>query len=193
MTRWLPLGLVFLLAGCGSSPPTQFYTLDPIAPPRAARATTGMPVQIVAVHIPAALDRQEMVRESAPHHLEVSDKNRWGGSLDTMIRRVLTQDLAQRLPSDDVVLPQEPAPRRHAALVIDILQFDRDASGNVIFDGSWSLTDAGADEASLNRHLRLSVPSSSQSYGDQAAAMSRILGELADNIAGGLGAAHAAR
>ena len=193
MRRWLIPGLIVLLAGCGSSPPTQFYTLDPVAPQTAARAAVSMPVQVVAVHIPADLDRQEMVRERAPHQLEVSDKNRWGGALDTMIQRVLTQDLARRLPPDDVVLPEEPAPPHHAAIVVDILQFDRDSSGNVIFDGSWSLTDASGDKPLLNRHVRLNAPSSSQSYGDQAAAMSRVLGELADGIAGGLGAAHAVR
>jgi uncharacterized lipoprotein YmbA len=63
-----------------------------------------------------------------------------------MIQRVLTQDLAQRLPSNGIVLPQEPAPSRHDAIVVDILQFDEDAGGRVIFDGSWSLTASDADK-----------------------------------------------
>ena len=184
--RWLALTLAMLLAGCGSSPKTQFYTLDPVPPQGASRAAAAVPVQVAAVHIPPALDRQEMVRETAPHQLDVSDQNRWGGALDASIQRVLTQDLAQRLPPSGVVLPQEPAPQRHDAIVVDILQFDEDASGQVIFDGSWSLTASGADTPLTRRHLRLSARAGSNSYSDQVAAMSHVLGALSDNIAGEL-------
>jgi uncharacterized lipoprotein YmbA len=152
-------------------------------------------VQIASVHIPPALDRQEMVRETAPHQLDVSDQNRWGGALDNMIQRVLTQDMAQRLPANEVVLPQEPAPPRHNAIVVDILQFDEDAGGTVVFDGSWSLTASDSDKPLTSRHLRLTARAASNSYSDQVAAMSRVLGELSDNIARDLATtpAHVAR
>jgi len=187
--RWLALALALLLSACGSSPKTQFYTLDAVPPQAATQAAGSNPVQIAAVHIPPTLDRQEMVRETAPHQLDVSDQNRWGGSLDSLIQRVLTQDLTQRLPAGSVVLPQEPAPPRHGAIVIDILQFDEDASGQVTFDGSWSLTGSDAEKPLASRHLRLSAHATSNSYSDQVAAMSRVLGELSDNIAGELAVA----
>ena len=187
--RWLTLGFVVLLAACGSSPKTQFYTLDPVPPQGAMPAAPSIPVQVASVHIPPALDRQEMVRESAPHQLDISDQNRWGGSLDNMVQRVLTQDLAQRLSPSSVVLPQEPAPAPHDAIVVDILQFDQDASGQVIFDGSWSLTASDSDKPLTSRHVRLSARAVSNSYSDQVAAMSDVLGELSDNIAGDLATA----
>lgn len=195
MRRWLALGVAMLISACGSSPKTQFYTLDPVPPQAPMQAAASIPVQVAAVHIPPALDRQEIVRETAPHQLDVSDQNRWGGPLDNVIQRVLTQDLSQRLPPSGVVLPQEPAPPRHDAIVVDILQFDEDASGQVVFDGSWSLTASDSDKPLVNRHLRLSARAGSNSYGDQVAAMSQVLGELSDNIAGEVGAtpAHAAR
>lgn len=181
--RWLTLGFVVLLAACGSSPKTQFYTLDPVPPQGAMPAAPSIPVQVASVHIPPALDRQEMVRESAPHQLDISDQNRWGGSLDNMVQRVLTQDLAQRLSPSSVVLPQEPAPAPHDAIVVDILQFDQDASGQVIFDGSWSLTASDSDKPLTSRHVRLSARAGSNSYSDQVAVMSKLIGELSDNIA----------
>jgi uncharacterized lipoprotein YmbA len=195
MMRSLALGFVALLAACGSSPKTQFYTLDPVAPQAAAQASPPVPVQVASVHIPPALDRQEMVRESAPHRLDVSDQNRWGGSLDNMVQRVLTQDLAQRLPPSSVVLPQEPAPAHHDAIVVDILQFDEDAGGTVIFDGSWSLTARDSDKPLSSRHVHLSAQAASNSYSDQVAAMSNVIGALSDNIARDLASApaHAAR
>jgi len=189
MMRWLALGVVALLSACGSSPKIQFYTLDPVSPQVPIHAAASIPVQVAAVHIPPTLDRQEIVRESAPHQLDVSDQNRWGGSLDNVIQRVLTQDLTQRLPPNSVVLPQEPAPPRHNAIVVDILQFDEDASGRVIFDGSWSLTASDSDKPLASHHLRLSARAGSNSYSDQVAAMSHVLGELSDNIAGELATA----
>ncbi|HEX4192964.1 MAG TPA: PqiC family protein [Stellaceae bacterium] len=200
MTRWPVLGFAVLLAACGSSPKTQFYTLDPVSPLAATQAVptpvaTSVPVQVASVHIPPALDRQEIVRETAPHQLDISDQNRWGGSLDNMVQRVLTQDLAQRLPPSGVVLPQEPAPARHDAIVVDILQFDEDAGGAVVFDGSWSLTASDSDKPLSSRHVRLSAHAASSSYSDQVAAMSKIVGELSDNIARDLASApvHVAR
>lgn len=186
MMRWLALGLALLLAACGSSPKTQFYTLDPVSPQAQTQAAASVPVQVAAVRIPPSLDRQEMVRETASHQLDVSDQNRWGGSLDNMVQRVLTQDLAQRLPPSSIVLPQEPAPARHDSIVVDILQFDEDAGGQVVFDGSWSLTGSDSDKPLTSRHLRLSARAGSNSYADQVAAMSHVLGELSDNIAGEL-------
>jgi uncharacterized protein len=188
-TRWLVLALSMVLAACGSSPKTQFYTLDAVTPQGPVKAAAAIPVQVAAVHIPPALDRQEMVRETAPHQLDISDQNRWGGSLDTMIQGVLTQNLAQRLPPSSIVLPQEPAPQRHDAIVVDILQFDEDGSGQVIFDGSWSLTASDADKPLTSRHLRLTARAGSNSYSEQVAAMSRVLGELSDSIAGELAVA----
>ena len=174
--------LVALLAACGSSPPTHYYTLDPVSGAAAPGTIAGAPVQIVAVHIPPTLDRQEMVRETAANALDISDQNRWGAPFGEMARRVLTQDLAARLPKGAVILPQQPAPPNTRKVVVDILQFERRASGDVVFDGSWSLLRAGADTPLTTRHVHLSE-SAGAGYAAQAQAMSRILGRIADQIA----------
>lgn len=177
---------LLLLAGCGSSPPTQHYTLDPVAPRQPATTVSGVPVKVSAVHIPPSLDRQEMVREGADHKVEVSDQNRWSAPLDQMIQGVLTQDLSRRLPPGMVVLPQEPAPGDVREIVLDILKFAQ-TGNSVVFDGSWSLLRAGSDKAELNRHLSLNENAgSSGTYADQAGAMSRIVGQISDQIAAAL-------
>lgn len=193
MTFLAALGLLPLLSGCATSPPVNFFTLDTVEAQQQPSQASGAPVQIASVHIPPALDRQEMVRESAPNELEMSDRNRWGAPLGQMIRRVLTQDLAKRLPSGRVVLPQEPPPSETNDIVVDILQFDSDASGKVVFDGSWSLLEAGSGTALLDRQVHLTERAAPKDYGSQAKAMSRILGRLADDIAAALAAQGAAK
>ena len=177
---FMALGLALTLAGCGSSPPTRYYTLDAV--PATARPAAGPPLQVVAVHIPPALDRQEMVRETAANQVEVSDQNRWSAPFDQMAQRVLTQDLAARLPKGAVILPEQPAPPNARKIVVDILQFERQASGDVTFDGSWSLLSAGAATPIASRHVHLQQAAGAD-YTAQAQAMSRILGTIADQIA----------
>ena len=185
MRRTAALVLLATVAACGSSPAAQFFTLDAVRPVSASAGNTGVPLKLVAVHIPALLDRQEMVREGAGGTLSVNDEHRWGAPFDDMVRRVLTQDLAARLPKDMVVFPEQPAPDSTNALVVDILEFQGDTFGAVTFDGSWSILRKGSDNAVVSHQVHLRDAGTGSSYKGEVAAMSRILGLLADQIAAG--------
>lgn len=177
--------LAALLAGCASSPPSRFYALNAVVPtaPSQPAAPLQSPVRVAAVHIPPVLDRTEIVRRGPGNELEISGLNRWGAPLDEMIQRVLTQDLLERLPPGRVVLPSGPAPAQTGRIVLDILQLQSDAAGAVDFEGSWSLLEPGSSSPSLIRDIHYSETARPGDYGDQAAAMSRMLGRLADDIA----------
>lgn len=178
--------LISALAGCASSPRAQFLTLTAVDPNGAAASAVKIPVQVAAVHVPAALDRREMVSRSADDTVQISDTHRWAAPLGQMARRTLTQDLSRRLLQGSVILPQQPAPKNAYRVVVDILQFDRNAAGKVVFDGSWSLLRGESDHPVLSRHLHLSEQADSNDYGGQARAMSDILGSVADAIAVGV-------
>jgi len=177
------LVLALLLASCASSPRSRFYTLDPV-PPRVQRPAPGLMLQVAAVHIPEVLQRQEMVRESAPETLHLSDRNRWGAPLAGMIQRVLEQDLAARLPASTMLSPGSLPPAGTQVLVIDVLRFDAGPSGNVRFEGSWAQFAPGSGKPLLMQRVQLAAQAHpvGGSRG-QAAAMSRLLGRLADRIA----------
>ena len=203
-TRWWPvLMLGALLASCASSPPTQFYTLEPVQPcqpsgagsaganacgpvsirERTLHASTG-PIQVAPVHIPAVLERQEIVTERGPNELILSNRHRWGAPLAEMTRRTLTQDLLQRMQANEVVLPEQPAPPNTREIVVDILRLQYDAAGRVLLQGSWSVLPSGSDTPSLMRNFSLAGQAGATSYAEQVQAMSRLLGQLADDIAG---------
>jgi uncharacterized lipoprotein YmbA len=180
------------LVACGTSPPVQYFVLDSVHPVAPVVDGVEVPVRVSVVRIPPDLDRQEMVRESAATELTVSDQHRWGAPLGEMTARVLSQDLAQRLSPGMVVFPQEPAPPRVNNLVINVFQFDRDPSGAVTFDGSWSLVPDTADAPLVRRHVHLRLVTPSGSYGEQVRAMSHILAVLSDSIVANLPSATAA-
>lgn len=187
-SRLLAVLLTLTLAACASSPQTRFFALDPVAPGAAPAADSGAvrtPVKVDAVHIPPALDRDSIVRGESDNQLEISSQDRWAGDLGEMIRRVLTQDLAQRLPSGMVIAPESPAPPSARGVVVDILTFQPQA-GDVVLDADWTLLQGTQSNAVLRRsvHLRTAAGASAQS---QAAAMSTLLGQLADDIAAKMG------
>lgn len=179
----LAAGVTILAAACASSPPTRFYTLEPIPPAHRSTGSIRGPVKIAVVHVPPLLDREQIVSEGRPGELIVSDTNRWGAPLADMTRAVLTQDLLLRLPEGSVILPQQPAPPQTNTITVDILRLQAQASGEVRLEGGWSLIPPGAEAPSLDAGIHLSQPAAAADYAQQANAMSLALGRLADDIA----------
>jgi uncharacterized protein len=186
----LPVLAVLTLTGCASSPPTRFFALDPVSPGAGAAAgESGTPLKVDAVHIPPALDRDSMVRGESDNQLQISSQDRWAGDLGEMIGRVLTQDLAQRLPSGMVVAPASPAPADARGLVIDIMTF-QPQGGEVVLDADWTLLQGTQANPVQRRSVHLTQSAAPSAQGE-AEAMSALVGQLADDIAGQIGGAHA--
>ena len=184
MSRYLHLAgaLAALgLAGCGSSPPTSYYTLAPVPPSGEAAATSGAPIRVDAVTIPAELDRLQLVRRADETRLDVAPFDRWAAPLDEQIRRVLSEDLTARLPGR-VIGPAAPSvPAGTRLVAVDIDRFDADEGGHVVLSADWSLV---ADNKALQRHAeRVEVATGGTQPADAPPAMSRAIGLLADRIA----------
>lgn len=175
--------LAIMLAACATSPPVMFYTLEPVHSGASRTEHEGAPVQVAAVHLPRALDRREMVRQSAPNRMTISSENRWGAPLTEVTREVLTQNLSARLAPNRMVFPETPPPPGTLGIVLDVARFARDTSGVVIFDGSWSLYPSGSDQRMAHEEFKLTEVTASGDYAEQARAMSTVLGRLADQIA----------
>jgi uncharacterized protein len=182
--------IALALAACASSPPTQFYSLSAVPGQSAASPPQGGPLQVAAVHIPPILDRREIVREGAGDRLIVNGEQRWGAPFDEMVQHVLTQDLVERLPAGAVVLPGGPTPKGTGDIVVDLLQFQSDASGTVVLQGSWSLLPGGQSNPTVTRSFRYQESANAKDAGDLAGAMSRLLGRVADDIAHEVATSH---
>ncbi len=182
MRGMIALAALLLLAGCGSSPKTHFYTLDVVRGTGGQQAALAGPIQIAAVHIPAALDRRQMVRRTGTNAVDISDRDRWSAPLGRMARNVLSQDLAARLPKGAVVLPDAPAPAATRQIVVTIAAFGPLADGTVRLRAEWALLDGSPAKPVLRRNVDLQV-SSGRGGAAVASAMSRLLGQLADRMA----------
>lgn len=186
---WAAAACAGTLAACASIP-TRFYTLDPVAPAAAGSFGRVLPVRVDAVHLPPGLNRPEIVEQTAANRVTVHDFALWSAPLGEQARRVLTQDLAARLPAGAVTFPDAPKPPTGRGLVVDVLAISH-ADGQAVMDASWTLTvggrtSAGAPLAYTGRTLRLTAPASGGGAEAVAPETSALMGRLADAIAADL-------
>jgi uncharacterized lipoprotein YmbA len=177
------------LTACAHSAPTRFFTLGPSPPERpvAAGSAVAVPVQLLAVHIPAALDRPQVVTQPGANRLDVHDLDQWASPLGEMMRQTLAQDLLSRLPEGAFVLPDAPRAARVRGLVVDVLALEAAPDGRVTLQASWTLMAPGAPQPALVRDVQLTADAEPGPDG-AAAGFSRLLGQLADQISAAVAA-----
>jgi uncharacterized protein len=144
-------------------------------------------VQLRRPGLPGYLDRPQIVRHEQPGKLEFSGADRWGAPLDGMVGSILTQNLAQRLPSASVYGESGAISSSPDALVeVDIQRFELTEHGSVELIAQvavhWPKTEA---PARLERYT-LSRSPSERSTTRLVTEMSGLLAELANAIASSL-------
>ncbi len=173
-----------LLAACASAP-TRFFTLDPVAPAQASTAAyPGPPVKVLAVNIPPALDREELVSETAPGEVKVHDLEHWEAPLGLTARQVLVQDLAGRLPAGAVLGPTSPGGDGVATLSVDIVSFQAGPQGAQM-QASWNVALPGFAGPQVVRSPLMTLQGAgvSPDGAGTAQAFSALLGQVSDQIA----------
>ena len=171
------------VSGCSHSPPMRYVTLSAVTAPTPPARVQINPVQLTAVHIPAELDRPEVVTQVAANRLSVDEGTRWGAPLAQMMRRTLAEDLLARLPEGAFVLPESPAPADTHALVVTVLDLQADPDKMLTLQAAWTLSSGHPARVMLTQQATLYAPMTKHDAASQAASLSRILGQLADRIA----------
>jgi uncharacterized protein len=170
------------LAGCASPSPV-LYTLAP-APGRAQPYGPKL-VSVREVSLARYLERSQIVRSSEGYQLAVEANNWWGEPLGAMIGRVLEEELSQRLPGTTVIgdtgaIGGDP----DAVVETNILRFDADRAGTVVLRAQVAVTFPKSRRTPRMRSVRLTAPPATADIRGEVAAMSVVLGQLADTIAG---------
>jgi uncharacterized lipoprotein YmbA len=180
------VGLVLLLAGCGSSPPSKFFVLtaDPV-PPRGGAVATNT-VALGRVTLPGALDRPQIARRRGANEIVFSEEERWAGPLDDMMRRVLADDLAARLPAGVMLVESSAKPAPGVTIALDVSRFDPDESGSVTLTARWEALGPNGAPLGAPRESTIVEPGSGSGAVAVAATMSRAVAALAARIATGL-------
>jgi uncharacterized lipoprotein YmbA len=157
-------------------------TLPPL-PLSASRgaALVGGPIRIAAVRIPRQFDRLEVVTDNASAEISVDGVHRWSAPLGDLARAALTEDLIRRAPAL-TLLPDGAAETPGARyVVVDILSL-RHAHGVYAMTATLCVSPVDPKATALVRTISFSTPSPGSDAGAEAAALSRLLADVAGEL-----------
>jgi uncharacterized lipoprotein YmbA len=169
------------VAACSSPEPT-YYTLQPTEGTTLPGGRARL-IEVVRPGLAGYLDRSDIVLKQADYQLSVNSQVRWGEPLGDMIGRVLAQDLTQRLPgssvySNDGAIASDPSVR----VEINVQRFDAEADGSVKLVADVAV-ERGLSHTPFASHAVTLQTAGGAGAGGLVAAMSVLLGELADQVA----------
>jgi uncharacterized lipoprotein YmbA len=174
-----------LVAGCATTAQSRFYSLNAASPP--PTAASGLSLALGPIDLPEYLDRPQIVTRNGGNRLTVDEFNRWGGSLEEEIGRVLALYLGRRLGAQHVYsYPSRVAADTDYRIALDIRGFDGALGGEVGLDVAWSLIDDRGPAVLQTRQTSYRSVAQGPGYDAYAAALSDTLMQLGDDLASAL-------
>jgi uncharacterized protein len=186
----LTLGL--LLAGCGSSPPNNFYVLSAHEFPAPSGTTPAL--GIGPINIPEYLGRQNMVYNRIDNTLQIASLDMWAEPLGAGIQRVLVLNLTGLLNTQDVsTFPWRPERAPEFGVEVNLLQLDANKHG-ALLTAEWLVYRPGSATVANRRisRLQLPLPPGAPEPQQVAAAYSTLLFQLSEIIAAAITSERAA-
>ena len=187
---FLGIGLL-AWSGCAGSRPAKFYTLNPLGAngeiPKVAPAERGIAVAVGPVAIPDYLDRPQILTRSGPRELKLAEFDRWAGSFEQDVSRVLTENLSALLAPDNVIVLRwggdaYPYPATFR-VGVDVTRFEGTIGGSVILAARWSVSREEDRKILFVHESIIKEPVEGQDYDALVEAMSRALAGLSREIA----------
>jgi len=170
-----------LAAACGASAPARFYTIEPKAEAGGGPAVS-YGVAVMQVSVPAVVDRPQFVLQVAPNRVEIDEFNRWAAPLGDNIADALVANLATILQTPNVATAAQASFAPDFRLTVNVQQFESVPGESVTLEASWSVT-AAADRKARSGRTTVREPVDGPSYEALAAAHSRALARLSEDIA----------
>ncbi len=177
------LVLCLSLAGCGGG--TNHYVL---APSGKAPARGGPGIGIGPVTVADYLsERPYLVFQSTPTKMEVSDEHQWAGDLASNFSRTLGTDLGYRLGTGNIQqYPWTKESELRYQITVDVNQFHGTADGEAILEASWRAYSLPDGRLITSKTSTLQEPLTEDGFEKLAEAQSRLVDQLAVDIAGAL-------
>ena len=186
--------LAFLvLAGCGTSPKSTFYTLSSGAAPERAPAIAPLGVAIGPVTVPDIVDRPQLVLRAAGNQVTINDYVRWAAPLKDEIPRVIADNLTQLLNGARVsTYPQGGSVDTDYVLTLGVQRFDSALGDAATVEVLWTVRPPKGGAPKTGRSV-VREPAQGKDYDALVAAHSRALAAVSRDIAEAIRAARAAQ
>ena len=177
---------IFLLTACGTTTPTQFYLLNPMADAghgSPAAGQKGVSIALVPVALPEHLNRPQIVTRQNGHQVRVDEFHRWAEPLKVHVTEILAENLSMLLNTEGVsIIGRYKQTDVDFHLSIKIIRFDGWLGKEATLVCRWYL--GKRDEPAGVHPERFSVtrPVEGNDYPDLVATLSQILADLSREI-----------
>ncbi len=173
-----------LLCACASSRPDYFYVLSSLpAGPPATRSAPTTPVTL-RVQLPAWVDRNEMVLDTAAQRVTIYEHERWAAPLAELVTQTLGRDLEIRRPDWLVAGPDVArSPGTALVIVVNVINLTLRPGDQASILAQWRIVNATASGVSAEGVSGEAGFSAALAPGDYAAvahALSEDIAALAD-------------
>jgi uncharacterized lipoprotein YmbA len=182
----LPLVASLLGLGACASTPSRFYILNTLPASETVPATAaeqGPVIGVGPITLPKYLERPQLVTRVGRNQLALGEFDRWAEPLQDNISRVLAENLARLIPTDQVLLQAWPrsAPLDYQ-VTVEVRQFDSWWGGESTLLARWSILDQ-AERELFNRMVHLHTPTGGRDYEAMVVAMNQMIETLSRDIA----------
>ena len=171
--------LVIFVAGCASKP-SRFYTLS--AAPSPPATPSDLSVTVGPVSVPAAVDRAQIVVTIGPNQVRLDEFNRWDAPLQSAIARVVVENLVAFLGTPRVGLSPQALTTPDYRVAIEVQRFESALGEAATLGAVWTVSRTKDGLARTGR-TTAREPTTEKSYDALAAAYSRALARLSQDIA----------
>jgi uncharacterized lipoprotein YmbA len=168
------------LAGCGTSNPSHFYTMEPTAQSQ-ENANENIAIVVGPVTIPASVDRPQFVVQLAPNQLGIDEFHRWIAPLDDNIARVVARNIAVLLGSHQVARAPYAKYDPSYRVSIDVQRFEMVPDESTLLEALWTVRKTANGQVHAGHTLARETVKS-KDYDALAAALSRALEQLSRDI-----------
>jgi len=182
------LGILLILTGCASTAPTKFYRLTSEVTPdityNADIPDRNFSIGVGPVTVADYLDRPQIVTRTGRNGIKVSDFNKWAGSLESDILRVLAENLSTLLDTRHVYShPWKSYVPLNYRVEVDITRIEATADGDVMLKASWRISAGKENTLIIMDSGSFREQTGGTDYSSMVAAKSRALADLSRVIA----------
>lgn len=176
-------------AGCSTTPPIRYHSLQPASPEPAPVKVTVQPKQRIAigsVTIPSGLDRPELVVQAGDHRSEAIERQRWAAPLKEEIARSLAANIG-RLRKNSLVERGLPAggPTPDLSVSVEVGRLELEPGVAATLEALWTIQgDDGYVVRSSGSSVR--IPAADSGYDALVGALNKAVRVLAEQIAAAL-------
>lgn len=186
------LGVALLIGtGCASSAPSRFYQLNSLNTENMVALDDSRQRSVIIavgpVRIPDYLDRPQIVTRYNNNELRLGEFDRWAGSLEQDISRVLVENISILLPKDLFYVTRwissaQSDTSASYRVEVNIIRFDGVTGESALLEAQWAVFDKER-KMILKRESSINERVSGNSYKALVSALSNALGSISRDIA----------